>query len=166
MRKTMVRGLGRRLGWVLGGGLAALLAAVAAPAAPAGDAAGDAAGQALTARRAAFRMSAVTFGALRAMGESGDISRAAFPASGLALWAKALPGSFPAGSNLEGSDALPLIWSDRAGFVAAAAAYQAATARLESAAKAGDVPGYRAALAETGKSCGACHDRYRKPQPK
>ncbi|QHL89970.1 cytochrome c [Sphingomonas changnyeongensis] len=153
-----------RIGVLLGvgGGLAGLCAGALAAAAPAGDGTG----QALTARRAGFRMSAVTFGALRAMGESGDISRAAFPASGLALWAKALPGSFPAGSDGAGSDALPLIWSDQAGFAAAAAAYQTATARLESAAKAGDVAGFRAALAETGKACGSCHDRYRKPQPK
>lgn len=146
----------------IGCAMAGSLMGIAANAAPAGRAAE----QALNQRKAAFRMSAVTFNTLKAMGESGDISKAGFPASGIALWAKALPGAFPAGSNLPASDALPAVWSDRAGFEAAAGAYQAATAKLQAAAKAGDLDGFRAAIGETGKSCGGCHDKYRKEQKK
>lgn len=123
--------------------------------------------QAVAERQAAFRMSAVTFGALKAIAESGgDPAKAAFPASGLAAWAKALPGAFPAGSNVAPTEALPTVWSDAAGFASAAGAYQAATARLVVAAKAGDAAGLKAAVEETGKACGTCHDSYRKQKPK
>lgn len=123
--------------------------------------------QAVAQRQAAFRMSAITFGALKGIADSdGDLKRAGFPASGLAAWAKALPGAFPAGSNVAPTEALPLVWSDRAGFETAAAAYQSATAKLAAAAQAGDMAAFKAAVEETGKSCGGCHDKYRKPKPK
>jgi cytochrome c556 len=123
--------------------------------------------QAVAERQAAFRMSAVTFGAVKAMAESGgDPTKAAFPASGLAAWAKALPGAFPAGSDVPPTEALPTVWSDAAGFARAAGAYQVATGKLVAAAKAGDAAGLKAAVDETGKACGTCHDSYRKQKPK
>lgn len=155
-----------RFGTYLGTMLGLTGAFIGLQAGAANAGASGAAEQAVTQRKASFRMSAVTFNALKAMGESGDISKAGFPASGIALWAKALPGAFPAGSDLAASDALPAVWSDRAGFEAAAGAYQAATARLQAAAAAGDLNGFRAAIEETGKSCGGCHDSYRKEQKK
>lgn len=152
-------------GLMLTAAAATLGLAAALPAAPPAGVA-ISADQAVAQRQAAFRMSAVTFNAVKAIAESGDAAKATFPASGLAAWAKALPGAFPTGSNVAPTEALPTIWSDAAGFTAAATAYQNATGKLLAAAKANDIAGLQAALAETGKACGACHDSYRKPKPK
>ncbi len=69
---------------------------------------------------------------------------------------------FPAGSETGGeTKALPTIWSDRAGFVAASKASDAAYDKLAVAAGSGDMAALTAAFGDTGKTCGACHDKYR-----
>jgi cytochrome c556 len=116
-------------------------------------------------RQAAFRMSAAVFGGMKAAIDRGDdVKTQAFAARGLAGWARALPGMFPAGSMSPTSEALPVIWSDRAGFEARAAAYAEAATKLAALAKAGDAPGFAAQWAVLGGTCSGCHDTYRKPQ--
>ena len=67
---------------------------------------------------------------------------------------------FPPGSTTD-SKALPTVWTDRAGFEAASKAADAAYDKLATAAGSGDMAQLQAAFAETGKACGACHDKFR-----
>ena len=67
---------------------------------------------------------------------------------------------FPAGSDKD-SKALPTVWSDSAGFMAASKAADAAYDKLATAAGSGDMAALTAAFGEAGKSCGACHDKFR-----
>jgi len=120
----------------------------------------------IAARQASLDMSSITF---RSMGDAMKAGREAktqgYPAAALAKWAKALPGMFPRGTG-EGetsasSQALPLIWRDRANFDRAAAFYAAATERLAALAAANDTPGFTKQLEEVNQACGACHARYK-----
>lgn len=107
-------------------GLAAMVLAGAAaaretatPAVPA-VAAGDAA-QVIAGRRAAFLMSGALMGQIKGAIDRGDeVGKVGFAVRSIAAWAKALPGMFPAGSDAAPSEALPNVWSDRAGFEAKA----------------------------------------------
>jgi cytochrome c556 len=146
--------------WAMAG--AALLLGTAVASAS-GGAADPGVAETIAGRQAAFRMSAALFGGMKGAIARGDDPRTlAFASRSLASWAKAIPGMFPAGSG-EGTEALPAIWSDRAGFEAKAAGYAAAAARLADLAKAGDKEGFAAQFDEVGATCSACHDKYRKP---
>lgn len=68
---------------------------------------------------------------------------------------------------IEGTDkgetrAEPKIWAEMDKFKAAAAKMQEEMAKLNVAAKGGNLDAIKAAVGETGKSCKACHDNYRK----
>lgn len=67
---------------------------------------------------------------------------------------------FPAGSDKD-TKALPTVWSDMAGFQAASKAADAAYDKLAVAAGSGDQAALATAFADTGKACGACHDKFR-----
>ena len=67
---------------------------------------------------------------------------------------------FPPGSDKD-SKALPVVWTDWAGFQAASKASDAAYDKLAAAAGSGDQAALAAAFADVGKTCGACHDKYR-----
>jgi cytochrome c556 len=58
------------------------------------------------------------------------------------------------------SAALPAIWAEPAKFKEAQDRYQAAVAKLVTASK-GDEAATKAAIAEVGKTCGACHENFR-----
>lgn len=78
--------------------------------------------------------------------------------------AKALPTWFPRGSGVEArpmSEAKPAVWSDAAGFSAAASAFQAQAAKLSQLASAGDIEGVKAQVRPTGGTCKGCHDKFR-----
>mgnify|MGYP006184679683 FL=1 len=68
---------------------------------------------------------------------------------------------FPAGSDKGDTKALPAIWTDMAGFQAASKASDMAYDKLAVAAGSGDQAALAAAFADTGKTCGACHDKFR-----
>ncbi len=68
---------------------------------------------------------------------------------------------FPAGSDKGDTKALPAIWTDMAGFQAASKASDVAYDKLAVAAGSGDQAALAAAFADVGKTCGACHDKYR-----
>jgi len=67
---------------------------------------------------------------------------------------------FPPGSDKD-TKALPTVWTDSAGFQAANKAADAAYDKLAVAAGSGNMAALQAAFADTGKSCGACHDKFR-----
>lgn len=75
-----------------------------------------------------------------------------------------VPGWFPAGSGPQPgvkTHAKAAIWSDPAGFQAALKPFAPAAANLNAAAKSGDLDAVRAAVKETGATCGGCHDKFR-----
>ncbi len=98
----------------------------------------------------------------RAVDAKADVKPFKNAADAILAWSRAIPGLFPAGSD-RGHDtkALPGIWSDRAGFVKAAATLGEAAATLGKAASAGDQPGFAAAYQATGQACNDCHRTYR-----
>lgn len=53
------------------------------------------------------------------------------------------------------------VWSDKAGFDAAAKKMQDETAKLAAAAKTNNLDNLKAAFGEVGKTCKGCHDDYR-----
>jgi len=67
---------------------------------------------------------------------------------------------FPPGSDKD-TKALPAVWTDMAGFQAASKAADAAYDKLAAAAGSGDQAALATAFADTGKACGACHDKFR-----
>ncbi|OQW45658.1 MAG: hypothetical protein A4S16_00200 [Proteobacteria bacterium SG_bin6] len=116
----------------------------------------------VAARQAGFRLMAADFVGLKAAIDRGDdVKRLAFPAGAIAGWGKALPGLFPAGSATPESKALPSVWSDRAGFEAAAAKLAIEAGKLAELAKAGDTTGFAGQYQAVGGACKACHDKYR-----
>jgi cytochrome c556 len=71
---------------------------------------------------------------------------------------------FPEGSGGETTRAKPEVWTDWAGFEKAAMNFQDTAPKLVEAAKTGDKAQIGAALGAVGKTCGGCHDSYRKPK--
>ncbi len=67
---------------------------------------------------------------------------------------------FPAGSDKD-SKALPTVWSDMPGFLAASKNAEAAYDKIAVAAGSGDLAAVGAAFADAGKACGACHEKFR-----
>jgi len=67
---------------------------------------------------------------------------------------------FPPGSDKGDTRALPAVWTDWAGFEAASKATSMAVDNLAKAAGSGDQAALAAAFAATGKTCGACHQKF------
>lgn len=68
---------------------------------------------------------------------------------------------FPAGSDKGKTEALPVVWTDWDGFLAASKNADAAYDKLAVAGGSGDFAAIATAFTETGKACGACHQKYR-----
>jgi len=118
-------------------------------------------------RRAGFWMSAGLFGGMFGVVQrGGDVKGLAFSARTLAGWADAMPGLFSEGAVNEKSNALPAVWSDRAGFNAIAAEYQQKTKKLAELAKAGDNEAFKTQWADVRQTCNSCHETYRKETPR
>ncbi|MEO0992071.1 MAG: cytochrome c [Pseudomonadota bacterium] len=64
---------------------------------------------------------------------------------------------------IEGTRALPAIWSDAVGYEAANAKLAEAAAALAEAAGNGE-EAFKAAFGPVGQSCGGCHEDYRQPR--
>ena len=82
----------------------------------------------------------------------------------VATLADGIPTWFPRGSGVEArpmSGAKANIWTDAAGFSAAAAALQAQASKLSQAAASGDVAAVRAQYGPANGACKGCHDSYR-----
>jgi len=72
---------------------------------------------------------------------------------------------FPAGSGpgdtSEMTQALPPVWSNRAGFVKAAGDYAAAADRLMQLSEANDTAGFKSQLVALHQTCDACHAQFK-----
>lgn len=76
-----------------------------------------------------------------------------------------MKGWFPKGTGPAAgvpTDALQEVWKDRPGFEAAVDKYIAATDTLVAKAEAGDMKSIGLAVKNVGKTCGGCHDGFRK----
>ena len=94
----------------------------------------------------------------------GDVKTIVPQAAKLKTLELAFDKMFPAGSDKGDTKALPTVWSDSAGFMAASKAVDAAYDKLATAAGSGDLAATTAAFGETGKACGACHEKFRAKQ--
>jgi len=116
-------------------------------------------------RKAAFTVMATHFGRVAAMA-NGRIpfdAKAAADNAELATIVSKLPyAGFVAGSDKGETRAEPKIWTETDKFNAAAAKMQEEMAKLNAAAKTGNMDAIKAAVGATGGSCKACHDNYRK----
>jgi cytochrome c556 len=68
---------------------------------------------------------------------------------------------FPPGSDKGKTEALPVVWTDWNGFLAASKNADAAYDKLAVAGGSGDFAAIQTAFVNTGKACGACHEKYR-----
>ncbi len=83
-------------------------------------------------------------------------------AQALAMTAAELGYVFPAGSNVDDSEALPAIWEQPEEFAKAVTAAEQATAALAEVASTGDQRAIGLALRDVGASCRGCHDKFRR----
>jgi len=123
-------------------------------------------GRAVLARQAHYKDLAKAFGGLNAelRKDAPDKAVIAADAATAAALAKDLPSWFPKGSGPEAgvkTAAKAEIWTDAAGFAAAAGKLADETARLQQVATAGDLDAVKAQARATGGACKACHDTYR-----
>ncbi len=116
-------------------------------------------------RKAAFTVMATHFGRVAAMANG----RIPFDAKAAADNAEiaTIASKLPYAGCVEGTDkgetkAESKIWTEMDKFKGAAAKMQEEMAKLNVAAKSGNIDTIKAAVGETGKSCKACHDVYRK----
>lgn len=119
-----------------------------------------------SARHQHFKDQGKAFKTLQDQLHSGSPDAAVVKAAAHALAAssQALPSWFPAGSGPQPgvtTHARPEVWSDPAGFAAAARAFQAEAAKLQAVADSGDMAATAAQAQATGATCGACHKKYR-----
>jgi cytochrome c556 len=116
-------------------------------------------------RQSAFTVMGTHFGRIAAMAQGRvpfDAKAAADNAAIVSDMAK-----LPFTAFAEGTDkgmphrAKPEIWKDAAKFKAGAEKMQAEVAKLDAAAKGGNLDAIKAAVGAVGGSCKACHDDYR-----
>jgi cytochrome c556 len=158
--KTIMTALAATLGLAMAGGMA-LAADISSSAATPG-------GKALVARQAHFKDQGAAFKAINDELRKDAPDKAAIIANTATLKSngEALPTWFPKGSGPETglkTAAKPEVWTDAAGFEAAANRFQVETARLADIASAGDMDALKAQVRATGGACKNCHDSYRGP---
>ena len=116
-------------------------------------------------RKAAFTVMAAHFGRVGAMA-NGRIpfdAKAAQENAEIAFAMAKLPyTAFTEGSDKGDTKAKPEIWKEQDKFKAAATKMQEEMAKLNAAAKTGNLDQIKAAFGPVGQSCKACHDSYRK----
>ena len=116
-------------------------------------------------RRAGMTVMATHFGRVAAMA-NGRIpfdAKAAADNAEIATFMSKLPfAGFVPGSDKGETKAEPKIWTEMDKFRDGATKMQDEMAKLNVAAKSGNLDQIKAAVGETGKSCKACHDAYRK----
>ena len=116
-------------------------------------------------RKAAFTVMGAHFGRIGAMASGRvpfDAAAAAANADIVATLSKLPYAGFIEGTASGETRAKPEIWTERVKFDAAAAKMQEEVAKLNVAAKSGNLDQIKVAFGAAGQSCKACHDNYRK----
>ncbi len=126
----------------------------------------SAATKAAYARHDNFKKLGAAFKGLNDELRKGEPSKAVLTgnANTVATLAKSLPTWFPRGSGVEArpmSEAKAEVWTDAAGFSAAASAFQTQAAKLGQVAAGGDVEALKAQTRQTFMACKSCHEKYR-----
>ncbi|HEX3401901.1 MAG TPA: cytochrome c [Acetobacteraceae bacterium] len=103
------------------------------------------------------------FGGMRAvLAAKGDVKTLENTAKAMARWERQFVSLFPPGSDTgHNTHALPVVWSDRAGFQKASDDLSNSLDKLAELAKAGDTDGVNAQMKVVGEACAACHRTYR-----
>ena len=118
-------------------------------------------------REAAMKGMGKEMGAIKQLvaGPAENLGQVKQHAAAIAETAKQIPGLFPPGSEDKDSEALPVVWTDQAGFQQRAAKLGELAEQLSASADSGDAKQVGAAFAAVGKEgCSGCHQTYRKPQ--
>lgn len=116
-------------------------------------------------RKASFTVMAAHFGRLGAMANGRvpyDAKAAAENAEIVASIAKLPWAAFGEGTDKGDTRAKPEIWKEAAKYKEASDKMQVEIAKLNTAAKAGNVDALKAAFGPAAASCKACHDNFRK----
>ena len=116
-------------------------------------------------RRAAFTVMATHFGRVAAManGKMPFDAKSVAENAEIATMVSKLPyAGFIDGTDKGDTKAKPEIWSEMDKFKAGAAKMQDEMAKLNVAAKGGNIDAIKAAVGETGRACKGCHDNFRK----
>ena len=116
-------------------------------------------------RKAAFTVTAAHFSRIGAMANGRvpfDAKVAAENAALVETMSKLPWHAFGPGTDKGDTRALPAIWTEQAQFKAGADKFQAEAAKLNAAAKTGNLDAIKTAFGAVGQTCKACHDSYRK----
>lgn len=116
-------------------------------------------------RKASFTVMAAHFSRIGAMANGRvpfDAKVAADNAALVETLSKLPWDAFGPGTDKGDTRALPAIWTEQAQFKAGADKFQAEAAKLNAAAKTGNLDAIKTAFGAVGQSCKACHDNYRK----
>lgn len=116
-------------------------------------------------RKAAFTVLATHFGRIGAVVQGRapyDAAATAANAEIVATLAKLPFTAFGEGTGSGDTRAKAEVWSEADKFKAGAQQMSEAVAKLNAAAKAGNLDQIKAAFGDTGKTCKACHDNFRK----
>lgn len=116
-------------------------------------------------RKAAFTVTAAHFSRIGAMANGRvpfDAKVAAENAALVETMSKLPWDAFGPGTDKGDTRALPAIWTEQAQFKAGADKFQAEAAKLNAAAKTGNLDAIKTAFGAVGQTCKACHDSYRK----
>ena len=114
-------------------------------------------------RQAGQDLLAGTFNGIKALSATkGDMKTIEASAKSMARWITQFPSQFPKGSEQgHNTKALPVIWTDSAGFEKAAQELATASNKLAELAKAGDADGVAAQIKVVGDACASCHKNFR-----
>ena len=115
-------------------------------------------------RQGSFTVMAAHFGRLGAMasGKAPYDAKLAQDNAAIVEFMSKLPwAGFTADSQSVKSKAKPDVWTDKAKFDQGAEKMMTEVAKLNVAAKAGNLDALKAAFGETAKTCKACHDAFR-----
>jgi len=116
-------------------------------------------------RKASFTVMASHFGRIGAMANGRipfDAKQAADSAAIVETMARLPWEAFGPGTDKGDTRALPAIWSEQAKFKSAGDRLVAESAKLNAAAKTGNLDAIKTAFGAVGQSCKACHDDFRK----
>jgi cytochrome c556 len=116
-------------------------------------------------RKASFTVMAAHFGRLGAMANGRtpyDAKAAADNADVVATLSKLPWAAFGEGTDKGDTRAKPEVWKEAAKYKEAADKMQAEIAKLNTAAKAGNIDALKVAFGPAAASCKACHDNFRK----
>jgi len=98
---------------------------------------------------------------------AGSLDGVAANADTLTTTSQQIPALFPAGSTSPKSRAKPEIWQKKTEFDGYAKNLETQSKKVAGLARANDLAGTRAAVAEMGRTtCGSCHDAFRGPEIK